>query len=345
MFASPHFLEAERSSKRNDQQETIMRIICGTDFSIHADAAALAAATLAARLELPLTLVHVINPRRYSAPSAELMDQFRGARQKKLQALAEKAGRRGAIVETTILEGSPAMELAEFAVRTEARFLVVSAIGQIAPTQWLAGSVTDQAVQMAPIPTLVIRDHGSFEAWLHSERPLKIMAGYDFSASSDAAIRWIASLEAIAPCDITIAYVASPTNERARLGIAAPLSRLYYPSALRKFLEEEIEQKTSSVLRKKARICVMADWGRPDSQLIEMASDTATDLIVVGTSQRRGLARLSSVARAVMHYSRQNVACVPESWIGSSTKADPHTDSALSGNSQLAGQMAEPALA
>ncbi|HVK58720.1 MAG TPA: universal stress protein [Candidatus Kapabacteria bacterium] len=307
-----------------------MRIICGTDFSIHADAAVLAAATLAARLELPLTLVHVINPGHYIDPSHDLLGQLRSTRRKKLQVLAERAGRRGAIVETVILEGPPAVKLSEFASNVDARFLVVSAIGQIAPTRWLTGSVTDQTVQMSSIPTLVIRDPGSFETWLHGERRLTVMVGYDFSTSSDAAIRWIASLDAIAPCDITIAYVASPARERARLGIAAPLTPLSYPSALRKFLEEEIEEKTGPVLGRKAHIRVKADWGRPDSQLIEMAADARTDLMVAGTSQRRGLERLGSVARAVLHYYQKNVASVPEGWVAPASPILPEWNNLVS---------------
>jgi nucleotide-binding universal stress UspA family protein len=304
----------------NQQEERTMRIICGTNFSTYADAAAITAGSLAVSLNLPLTLAHVLDPSRYSNPSDDLMGHLRLARRKKLQTIAERTGRQGAIVETTVMEGSPAAKLAELTASTNARFLVVSALGQIAPTRWLAGSVTDQSVQMSSVPTLVIRDPGSFEAWLHGERPLKVMAGYDFSASSEAAIRWIASLDQIAPCEITIAYVASPANERSRLGIAPPLSPLYYPSALKKFLEEEIQQKCGALLKNITGICVKADWGRPDSQMIEMAADSRADLMVVGTSQRLGLARLGSVARAVMHYSQKNVACVPEGWVASASE-------------------------
>ena len=318
-----------------------MKIICGTDFSIYADAAAVAAASLAARLELPLILAHVLDPSRYSNPSHDLMDHLRLTRQKKLQALAERAGRQGVIVETTLMEGSPAAKLAELSASTNARFLVVSAIGQIAPTRWLAGSVTDQTVQLSSVPTLVIRDPGSFEGWLRGERPLKVMVGYDFSASSEAAIRWVASLGQIAPCDITIAYVASPANERSRLGIAPPLSPLYYPSALRKFLEEEIRQKCSALLQNITEICVKADWGRPDSQIIEMAADSRTDLMVVGTSQRRGLARLGSVARAVMHYSQKNVACVPEGWVASASEPPLFSDASVPASWEHVGQTIE----
>jgi len=91
----------------------------------------------------------------------------------------------------------------------------------------------------------------------------------------------------------------------------------------------------------KAQICVKADWGRPDSQLIEMAADNRTDLTVVGTSQRRGLARLGSVARAVMHYSQKNVACVPEGWVGSPSEPALFSDASIPASWEQVGQTIE----
>jgi nucleotide-binding universal stress UspA family protein len=318
-----------------------MRIICGTDFSVHADAAAIAAGSLAARLELPVTLAHVIDPSRYVDPSAGLMAYFRRTRQRSLQALAARVGRRGAIVETTIMEGSPAMKLAELARSSSARLLVVSARGQIAPTQWFSGSVTDEVVQTSLIPTLVIRHAGSFESWLQGDRPLKIMIGYDFSASSEAAIRWTASLNAIAPCEITVVYLAPADRERAHLATLARLAPLSYPSAPKRSLEEEIGQTTGPVLGRKARFCVKADWGRPAWQLIELAADNRTDLMVVGTSQRRRLARLGSVARAVLHYFQQNVASVPEGWVSSPSETPLISGDSAPPTSEQNGQTVE----
>lgn len=289
-----------------------MNIVCGTDFSVHANKAALAAATLAARQGGTLSLVHVLDTRHYSNPSTELLKHLRDSRRKKLDALADRARRRAAKVETHLLEGSPATKLTEFASKAAARLVVVSANGQIAPTKWFVGSVTDQTAQVATVPTLVVRDAAAIEAWAYGRRPLNVLVAYDFSASAEAALRWVASLREIAACEITVAYVASAANERARLGVAPPMSPLYYPSGLKKFLEQELKQKCDAAFGEGvARVSVWADWGRPDSQLIEMAGDSRADLIVVGTSQRQGLRRLGSVSRAVVHYAHMNVACVP----------------------------------
>jgi hypothetical protein len=61
-----------------------MKIICGTDFSTYANGAAVAAASLAARVELPITLAHVLDPSRYVNPSDDLMRHLRLTGQKKI---------------------------------------------------------------------------------------------------------------------------------------------------------------------------------------------------------------------------------------------------------------------
>lgn len=289
-----------------------MNIVCGTDFSVHANKAALASAALAAQQGGTLSLVHVLDTRHYSNPSMELLKHLRDSRQKRLDELADRARRRAAKVETHLLEGSPAVQITGFASKAAAQLLIVSANGQIAPTKWFVGSVTDQAAQAADIPTMVVRDAAAIEAWAYGKRPLSVLTAYDFSASAEAALRWAATLREIAPCEILVAYVASGANERARLGVAPPMSPLYYPSGLKKFLEQELRQKCDAVFGEgMAGVSVKADWGRPDSHLIELAGDAPMDLIVMGTSQRRGLGRLGSVSRAAVHYAHMNVACVP----------------------------------
>lgn len=289
-----------------------MNITCGSDFSDHANKVVLAAAALTARRSGMLSLVHVFDTRHYSNPAKELLAHLRDSRQKKLDALADRARRRGAKVTSLLAEGSPATQLAEFAKKAGSQLLVVSANGQIAPAKWFAGSVTDQVAQASFIPTMVIRNPAAIEAWAYEKRPLNVLVAYDFSASAEAALLWTAALRKVAPCDVAVAYVASAANERARWRVAPPMSPLYYPSGLKKFLVQELNHKCETVFGEHAvKICVKADWGRPDSQFLETAGDSRVDLIVVGTSQRRGLARLGSISRAVVHYAHTNVACVP----------------------------------
>lgn len=296
----------------NRKRIIFMKIICGTDFSAHANDAALAAAALTGRVQGGLTLVHVLDANLYRDPSPELMNHLRDGRQRKMNALVERAKRRAAKAEARVVEGNPAVKLAELANTTKAQMLIVSSNGQIAASKWFVGSVADQVVQNSLVPTLVLRKAGVWQDWIYAKRNLRVLIGYDFSASAEAALHWAAGLRRIAPCDITVAYVASAANERARLGIAPAMSPLYYPAGVKKFLEAELKQKCAAVLGPDGvKTCVKADWGRPDSRLLELAADDQADLIVVGTSQRRGLARLGSISRAVLHYAHMNVACIP----------------------------------
>lgn len=289
-----------------------MKILCGTNFSVHANHTALAAATLTARFQGTLMLAHVLDTSRYSNPSKDFLEHLRYSRRNKLAVLAERARHRGANVETHLDEGNPGTRLAALAHEWGARLLLLGSAGQISPSEWFTSSVADQVIQSALGPMLIVRNPKSIEAWARKERPLKVVVAYDFSPSSEAALHWIRSLRTICECEITVLYVASPTNGQVRLGVAPPMSPLYYPSGLKVFLRKELEQKCNAVLGPgAARACVRPDWGNPDAQVIEAAVEDRADLIIVGTSQRKGFARLGSTSRAILHYAPVNVACVP----------------------------------
>lgn len=289
-----------------------MKTICGTDFSIHASEAANAAAALTARLQGALSLVHVMDTSRYELPSKKLMDYLCGSRQAKLKKEAERLRRQGAAVEEQFLQGSPAVSLVKAATESGARLIVVSSLGQIAPSRWFVGSVAERTAQNASVPTLVVRNQKPLEAWARGKRPLNVVIAYDFSESGDAALRWTSFLNEIGPCRITVVYVAWPPEAGARYGAGYDQPHPYYPSDVEKLLKRDLEEKCEEVLGKtKLRFRVAAGLGRPDPQLIEIAADEKADVIVVGTNQRRGLARLGSVSRAVLHHAPLNVACIP----------------------------------
>ncbi|HEU4532745.1 MAG TPA: universal stress protein, partial [Polyangiaceae bacterium] len=192
-----------------------MTIVCGTDFSERARQAARAAAAIAARFGERLVLVHVADE-----SGAELSD---GTPEQPLCGpLRQEATELRAIapqVEEVLASGAVDVALAEAARRYEARMLVVSSLGRRAPARWLIGSVAEQAAQAAPVPVLVARGGGAFEAWARGERRLRVLVGVDGSPAARAALDWIGELRRVGACDVTAAYVASPPEEHARLGV------------------------------------------------------------------------------------------------------------------------------
>ena len=92
------------------------QIICGTDFSIHAGEAVIAAAAIARRLRIPLLLVHVLDDSALQGSPEILRAQLRTAAEQKLLLEAARLRDRDVEVSTELLDGRPETELARVGV-------------------------------------------------------------------------------------------------------------------------------------------------------------------------------------------------------------------------------------
>ncbi len=283
-----------------------MKILCGTDFSSCAGEAASVAAWLAAKTKGDVELVHVNEPGGSAAKEAE-------GRLKTEAARLEQLGTR---VRAKVLSGSAHMALAEQATQSGVELIVVSSLGCITPVRFLVGSVAERTAQTATVPTLVVRDEGPFKRWLEGGRRLRLLIGYDFSATADAALRWAAELSRVAACQVTVAYVSWPPNEVWRFGMGESFSMGANPPAFRDILAGDLKERCRGLFnRARVRVVVKTVWGGADVELLDLAKEQEADLIVVGTRQQRGLKRfyLGSVSREVLYHAPVSVACVPES--------------------------------
>src|SRR6185312_1426528 len=265
-----------------------MKIICGTDFSQHAVEAADVTAAMAARLREPSRLVHVFESDLSGLLPKDQIDRLREQRRLKLKSDAARLRKAGAMVEEELLEGSAAAALVDFASKSKASLIVVSSLGQIAPSRWLVGSVAERVAQSSPVPTLIVRGGQAFKAWTQGKRALRILVGYDFSATADAALCWVSELRKIGPCKVTVASVFWPPQDKNRFGLA---EHSWDDSLeVQKFLERDLRRQCENILGDcDIRIRVAGSWGRPDPQLIAFAKEVETDLMVVGTHQRHGV--------------------------------------------------------
>ncbi len=261
-----------------------------------------------------MVLVHVTRNEGMSATTPEIRDLFLASIKEKLHHEAERIRQLGPTVKEEMLTGSAYEKLVEVGQQVSTHMVVVSSLGQTALSRFLVGSVTERTAEHSPIPTLIVRGSQPFEAWTRGERPLKIVVGYDFSSSSDSALRWVRDLQRIGPCDITVAYVDWPPQESKRLGIPDASSHLENPSEVQKLLERDLKQRVTPVLgEENVNARVIASWGRAGEPIIQAANEAHADLVVVGTHQRQGLSRfwLGSVSRAILHHASQSVAVVP----------------------------------
>jgi nucleotide-binding universal stress UspA family protein len=289
-----------------------MTIVCGTDFSDNAREATLAAAAIAKRLGAALKLVHVA-PDLAAASDQGAEDPLRKRAQEQADELRNRFGLE---VEPLVLRGIAHETLVELAKTTQARLLVVSSLGAKKQHRWLLGSTAERVAQASPVPVLVVRDAASLVAWAQRERPLRAMVGVELAATSRPALRWAAGLRELGPCDLLVTQVAWPAGEHQRLGVRGPMPLDHLQPELLGPLSRDLRAWAGELAGEgQTTFTVSPGWGRVDTHLTLLAAESQVDLLVVGTHQRAGAARLwqGSVSRGVLHQSSCNVACVPRS--------------------------------
>lgn len=290
-----------------------MTIVCGIDFSESSVAAARAAAAIAKRLGLPLELVHTID-----IADAELRAGLRGTYeplQTRLVDEAERLRAEFAIQTESLLDAGPADErLVALASSLDARLLVIGPLGERKQHRWLLGSVAERVAQASDVPVLVVRDRARIESWAGGNGTLRVMVGVEATAGSQTALRWAEGLRDIGPCQLVIAQIVWPPETHPAAGMSTPMPLDHLRPEIAESLLHAL-QEWAGVLSDPGNTSFVVEpgWGRVDSHLTQLAAESKMDLLVVGTHQRAGIARLwqGSVSRNVLHGAPMSVACVP----------------------------------
>lgn len=309
---------AQRPSPRKAAPFVVTKttIVCGTDFSEQAAQAVEAAAALATRLDEPLVLVHAVDEESLTTLPADVRDSL--CLHERAQFHDELERLRAAKVEVIedFRAGKPDVVLVDAAIEQHARLLVVSSHGRKPPGRWVLGSVAERAAEASPVPTLVVRAAAPFTGWALDKRRLRVFVAADFSAQSEAALRWVAWLRQLGPCDVVVTYLVPTLLANGPLDVvpspivAGMLHRTEQVQA------RGFRQRVRAVLgARRVRVRIEKGWDCSDAHLIQVAREERADLIVVGTHQRHGLDRIGhfSVSRGVLHYAPMSVACVPMS--------------------------------
>jgi nucleotide-binding universal stress UspA family protein len=286
-------------------------ILCGTDFSGSAAKAADVAAAMAMRLGAPLLLAHGID--EHGEIPASYWPSLESALRAQLHTEAGRVRRTGAQVEEIMAGGAPEDGVASRAERADARCIVLGSNGHGTVGRMILGSVSESIAESAWVPTLVLRESARIEDWARGGKPLRVFVGADFTANSDTAMTWAASLREIGPCEFTIGFVDLAADRRTSELEDAP-ARTPPPEEVHEMLLHDLRERTASYFQKDAiHVRVLPTKGRVDSHLLEMAGEANAELIVIGTHQWQGLRRLRhpSVSRRILHAAQTNVACVP----------------------------------
>ncbi|MEZ4403470.1 MAG: universal stress protein [Kofleriaceae bacterium] len=286
-----------------------MTIVCGTDLSDNANQAVQAAFALARRRgDRELVVAHVLDPetRDHAAATAAAEDQLAAS------IAAASTGRLPA-ARPTLITG-PVIDALVTTTESEGRdLLVVAARGQTQRSLLALGGVAGGVAAATSVPVLVVRDAAPLVAWAAGERPLRVMIGIDESASCDPAIALLHELRALGPVDVIAGHIYYPDEAARRYGVKAR-SMVEADPTVEQFLRRDLERRLgplpgAGALEFRFRVGL----GRLGDHLLEIADQAAIDLIVVGTRQKGGIARLSSVSAVLLHDAKQSVWCVPTS--------------------------------
>ena len=318
IMTQPTSTGARRTSPRKAAPlvATKTSIVCGTDFSEQAAQAVETAAALAKRLDEPLVLVHAMDKESRTALPADVRDSLCLYERAQLHDELERLRAAKVKVIEDFRAGKPDAVLVEAAIAQHARLLVVSSHGRKPPDRWVLGSVAERTAEASPVPTLVVRAAAPFTGWALGKRRLRVFVGADFSAQSEAALRWVAWLRQLGPCDVVVTYLVPTLLANGPLDMSPSPIVMEMLDRTEQVQARGFRQRVRAVLgASRVRVRIETGWDRSDAHLIQVAREERADLIVVGTHQRHGLGRVGhlSLSRGVLHYAPMSVACVPMS--------------------------------
>jgi nucleotide-binding universal stress UspA family protein len=296
-----------------------MTLICATNFSDAAQAAADASALLAKKAGGPLWLVHVLLPdsvRAFGKPLLEAAEAALGDEARRLE-------KRGLQVQRTLLTGEPASALQDFAVKQRATLVVTAAPSHETPFLGMGGTV-DRLAQALEVPLLVARDVPALEAWARGERPLRVMLGVDRSLPFEAAREWVKALRKLGSVEVIGGRVFWAQEEAVRLGLESPLGFEDVTPELRQALEREAAALVAPLAEggSPVRVRVEIGMGRIADHLVSLAAEEKVDLLVVGTHHRRALSKLWSVSHHALRLAKMSVVSVPAQAAGRGVDAE-----------------------
>ena len=229
---------------------------------------------------------------------------------------AAQLARPGVTIETAVLRGRPATVIGERARAMRADLIVVGSRGHGRISSMLLGSVSSELVDHAPAPVLVAR----------GDSIDRVLLAWDGSSCAARAAGLLQAWPVFARSSVRVVCVAD-IEVPWWTGFPEPGSPELMPTFVeaaeeaRRHRDELVASMTDQL--REAGLAATGDRleGDAATELLNRAVATKTDLIVLGTHGRTGLARLviGSVARNVLHHATSSVLIVRDK--------DPHPTS------------------
>jgi nucleotide-binding universal stress UspA family protein len=266
----------------------IERILCPVDFSEFSAKAYDYAYSLARRYGAKLFLEHVVQPLTsvfpyYAFPDSvkQVYSNLNAEAEKQLQDWAEKHRRDGVQPDFVVHNGSLAESILSFAEKRAVDLIVMGTHGRHGLDRLTMGSVTEKILRKAPCPVLAVRKPA--HDFVQPERPqdpvhlCKILFCTDFSDHANRALSYAFSLAMEYNAELTLLHVLEDLPGSTDLRNATA-------DAARQ-LEKPIPQDARNWCRIRSAVRI----GKPYQEIIQLALEAQTDLVILGVRGRNAL--------------------------------------------------------
>ncbi|RBP38186.1 nucleotide-binding universal stress UspA family protein [Roseimicrobium gellanilyticum] len=291
-----------------------MKIVCGTDFSEAAKDAAEVAAAMAAKLEVPLHLIHCVSD--WLVPADMPTDEFlEPDARRSLTAESLRLSKPGLKISTELLHGNAAHHLLA-ASASETVCLVVGSTGKGTMQRLLLGSVSEHISQKCMAPVLVVKEKESLLDWLDGEVPLRTLCAAEFTESGDDAVQAMKLLTGLGELSFEVAHIIATDMLLIQAAgfISQPITDdAEAPEKIVSLQRDLADQSRDALGIVPDAVYIRQSLGNPAYEFLSLAHERNTELIVLGSHHRQGLSRLAhpSFSRRILGHSTANVLCVP----------------------------------
>ena len=262
----------------------ISRILCPIDFSETSRHALEHAVAVAKWYDAQIVALHVIHTPFLPTPPilfAEFATNSAPAVVNQLHAWLEPARKAAIDVSTIVDEGNPTVRIVERAITERADLIVMGTHGLGGFERFVLGSVTERVLRKAACPVLIVPPASQTAAKVPYRR---LLCPVDFSEASLAAFRFAFSLAEEADARITLLHVVDLPADDELLLLQVDVNRF------RELIEVQTQKRLGALITDE-----MKTWSKPSTRItygksyqdiVNMARDDASDLIVMGVHGR-----------------------------------------------------------
>ena len=302
----------------------ITRILCPTDFSETSAHATELAIVVAGFFKARIWALHVLSPMLMALPglaassaaeASAAPDEGKsdGAPSEQARAGAGRAARAemaqlrqrvaapfeaalatGLGVDVTIDVGHPTARILERAATLPADLIVMGTHGTSGFEHLVLGSVTEKVLRRAPCPVLTVPPRAQATSQVPFQR---MLCAIDFSASSLAALQYAVSLARQSNAALTLLHVLEwPWDEPPAPKIEdLPPAQGSALAEFRRYCEVSAQTRLQSLVPHSAPLghppTARLRSGKPHVQILEVAAEEHSDLVVIGVQGRNPLDR------------------------------------------------------